>query len=159
MHLNVSQDDSQITIDQSTTANIPAIEEQWPYDWQMREHKDAVMGKVAAKSHWVQLSDVQGEDASWLTGEGWLDGGNGDDGKQVEAFVDGIDGGWTAHQVSVKPKASIPASSINRSKLTHARSGDSSLTTDSGTLSVASLYEQRMESSQARVKLIYEFNK
>lgn len=101
MHLNVSQDSSQVTIDQSTTASIPAIKEQWPFDWQMREHKDAVMGKVAAKSHWVQLNEVQGEDASWLIGEGWLDDGNGDEGKQVEAFVDGIDGGWTAHQVSL----------------------------------------------------------
>lgn len=58
------------------------------------------MGKVASKARWIKLDEVQGEDSAWLTGEGWLSDGNAGDGRLVEAWVDGIDGKWTAHHVS-----------------------------------------------------------
>lgn len=61
------------------------------------------MGLVKSKARWVQLSEVQGNDASWLTGEGWESDGNGEGGKQVEAWVDGVKGEWTAQHVSLFP--------------------------------------------------------
>lgn len=97
----MSQTPTETTIEQSTTAKIPAITEKWPYDWQERETKDLVMGVVRSKARWIKVGDeeVQGEDAAWLMVEGWLIEGNGQEGKQVEAWVD-ADGGWTAHHVS-----------------------------------------------------------
>lgn len=52
------------------------------------------MGVVGSKARWIKAGDgeVQGEDATWMTGEGWLNESNGQDGKQVEAWID-ADGG------------------------------------------------------------------
>lgn len=58
----------------------------------MRESKDPVMGKVAAKARWARTDSV--EDAEFLDG-GWEEEG----GEQIEAYVQSLQGGWTAHQV------------------------------------------------------------
>lgn len=80
-------------IDQKTTANIPAVNEEWITDWEFRETKDAVMGPVKAKAKRSEPSNV--DDSDFLSG-GWLDEGK----EQVEAYVEGVGAGWTAHQVS-----------------------------------------------------------
>ena len=80
-------------IDQKTTANIPAVNEEWITDWGSRETKDPVMGKVKAKARWADPSTV--EDSDFLDG-GWLR----EDQDLVEAFVESVGDSWTAHQVS-----------------------------------------------------------
>jgi hypothetical protein len=79
-------------IDQTTTANIPAVNEEWITDWTIRTSKDPVMGEVKAKARWTKPGDV--EDADFLAG-GWTDESN----EQIEAFVESEKDGWTAHQV------------------------------------------------------------
>ena len=99
VYLNVSQSkDGESTIfkiDQTTTAGIPAVKEEWITDWEMRETKDAVMGRVKAKAKWSKVDEV--EDGDFLAGD-WLDEGP----EQIEAHVESVDSGWTAHQVSSK---------------------------------------------------------
>lgn len=80
-------------IDQKTTASIPAVNEEWITDWEMRETKDRVMGAVKAKAKWAKPADVE-DDGDFLAG-GWLDKGA----EQIEAYVESVGGGWTAHQV------------------------------------------------------------
>ena len=86
---------TQYKIDQSTTASIPAVKEQWITDWEFREYKDPVMGKVRAKARLAEPKSV--EDSDYLASS-WLDEGN----EQVEGFVESIESGWTAHQVSAE---------------------------------------------------------
>ena len=50
------------------------------------------MGQVKAMARWAEPGSV--EDSDFLSG-GWLDEGS----EQVEAFVEGVGAGWTAHQV------------------------------------------------------------
>ena len=80
-----------IYIDQSTTANIPAIKEQWILDWQEREQKDAALGPVKSKSRWSKLQDVD---------DTYLKEGNREEGEVVEAYVESTKNGWKGRQVS-----------------------------------------------------------
>lgn len=97
LHISQSQDNdnTKFRIDQKTTANIPAVNEEWITDWESRETKDPVMGMVKAKARWSEAGSV--DDSDFLAG-GWLDEGK----EQVEAFVEGVGAGWTAHQVSFR---------------------------------------------------------
>jgi hypothetical protein len=79
-------------IDQKTTANIPAVNEEWITDWQMRESQDPVMGLVQAKAKWSHPSKIDHAD---FLADGWLDEGP----EQIEAYVESSGDGWTAHQV------------------------------------------------------------
>ena len=94
LHISQSKEGSRIKykIDQTTTANIPAVNEEWITDWTFRTSKDPVMGEVKAKARWTSPGHV--EDADFLAG-GWIDEGN----EQIEAFVESEKDGWTAHQV------------------------------------------------------------
>ncbi|KAK3701647.1 hypothetical protein LTR37_015398 [Vermiconidia calcicola] len=94
LHVTQSKDGSstKYRIDQTTTASIPAVNEEWITDWEFRETKDPVMGKVRAKAKWAEPGSI--EDSDFLAG-GWLDEG----GEQVEAYVEGVGSGWTAHQI------------------------------------------------------------
>ena len=80
-------------INQSTTANIPAVNEDWITDWQFRDQKDPVMGQVASKARWIESGSLENSD--FFAGS-WLDESTG----HVEAVVESVEGGWTAHQVS-----------------------------------------------------------
>lgn len=95
LHISQSEDNgnTKFRIDQKTTANIPAVNEEWITDWESRETKDPVMGLVKAKARWSEPTAVG--DSDFLAG-GWLDEGK----EQVEAFVESPGSGWTAHQVS-----------------------------------------------------------
>lgn len=97
VYLHISQSEeggnTKYRIDQRTTANIPAVNEEWITDWDARETKDPVMGPVKAKARWSEPGAV--DDSDFLAG-GWLDEGK----EQVEAFVESPGSGWTAHQVS-----------------------------------------------------------
>lgn len=97
VYLDISQTKEGSTmrykIDQSTTANIPAVNEEWFTDWSFRTSNDPVMGEVRAKAKFSKLNEI--EDGDFLAG-GWLDEG----GEQFEAFVESIKDAWTAHQVS-----------------------------------------------------------
>lgn len=88
-------------IDQKTTANIPAVNEEWITDWEFRESKDPVMGLVNAKARWSDPGSV--DDSDFLAGQ-WMDEGK----QQVEAFVASDKGGWTAHQVCLEERQ-VPA--------------------------------------------------
>lgn len=98
LHITQSKDgdSDKYRIDQSTTANIPAVKEEWITDFEFRESKDPVMGRVRAKARWSEPRKI--EDADFLADVpgGWFDEGK----QQVEAFVESPQGGWTAHQVS-----------------------------------------------------------
>lgn len=83
---------SKYKIDQSTTAHIPAVKEEWITDWEFREQKDPVMGRVRSKARLIELGGL--EDSDFLEGS-WLDEGK----QQVDAFVESVESGWTAHQV------------------------------------------------------------
>lgn len=75
------------------------MNEEWITDWRMRESTDRVMGKVSAKAMWVKMGEV--EDGEFLDG-GWEEE---EGGELVEAFVESLEGGWTARQVgSVRMK-------------------------------------------------------
>jgi hypothetical protein len=68
------------------------VNEEWITDWQFRTAKDPVMGEVKARARWSKLGGV--DDSDYLA-NGWVDEGQ----DQVEAFVQSVKGGWTAHQV------------------------------------------------------------
>ena len=95
LHITQSQDGSmtEYRIDQTTTANIPAVNEEWITDWEFRETKDPVMEKVRAKARWAEPDSV--DDSKFLAGE-WLDEGA----EHVEAYVESVESEWAAHQVS-----------------------------------------------------------
>ena len=101
VYLNISQtsegDNTKYKIDQSTTANIPAVNEMWITDWEFREIKDPVMGKVRSKARWIEPGSV--EDSDFLASE-WLDEGK----EQVEAYVESVESSWIAHQVRSNSK-------------------------------------------------------
>lgn len=82
-------------IDQTTTAKIPGVNEEWITDWEFRESKDPVMGDVKAKARWTKPDSV--EDSDFLAG-GWEENGE----QQIEALVESLEHGWTAHQVSYR---------------------------------------------------------
>ena len=81
---------TQIFIDQSTAASIPAINEEWILDWQDREQKDAILGKVKSKSRWRKKGEIS---------QGWLTEGLEED-EVVEALVVSQESDWKAEQVS-----------------------------------------------------------
>lgn len=86
---------SEYLIKQSTTASIPAINEEWypedpSYEW--RENKDPFLGPVRSRAKWVKVDEVDGEGKGFLTQD--LEG------EVVEAEVEGLgDVGWRAKQV------------------------------------------------------------
>lgn len=94
VNLSISQrGDEEIHIDQSTTASIPAIKEEWyPKEYEWREQKDTFLGKVKSRSRWVRAAELQGV-AGFLT-EG-LEGGQ----EVIEAEVESLENGWRASQV------------------------------------------------------------
>ena len=95
LHISQTKDGSntKYTIDQTTTASIGTVNEEWITDWTVRATKDPVMGNVSAKARWSRPADA--DDADFLAG-GWIDEGE----EHVEAFVEHAEDGWTAHQVS-----------------------------------------------------------
>ncbi|KAK5114772.1 hypothetical protein LTR85_010085 [Meristemomyces frigidus] len=85
--------DSEIYIDQSTTANIPAIKEEWyPRDHEWRENKDSFLGKVKSRSRWAKVSELSGA-------EGLLTEGVDGDAEVIESEVESVENGWRAVQV------------------------------------------------------------
>ena len=96
VYLSISQtkegSNTKYTIEQSTTADIPGVNEEWTTDWQFRTSEDPVMSEVQAKARWSKPGNV--DDSDYLAG-GWLDEGE----EQIEAVVESFVGGWTAHQV------------------------------------------------------------
>jgi len=95
VNLTVAQNDdsSEIRIKQSTTANIPAVQEEWyPRDHEWRETKDALMGKVKSRSRWVEVNELDHSEAFLKEG---LDSGT----EVVEAEVESLENGWRAMQV------------------------------------------------------------
>ena len=86
--------DDEIHIDQSTTASIPAVKEEWyPKDQEWRETKDAFLGKVKSRSRWVKVEELEGREA-FLT-----QGLNADD-EVIESEVEGLGSTpWEAVQV------------------------------------------------------------
>ena len=103
LHISQSKEGSntKYKIDQKTTASIPAVNEEWITDWDLRTTKDAVMGEVKAKAKWSKPGDVH--DSDFLAG-GWKDEGE----EQIEAFVESPKGGWTAHQVCLAWQEKYP---------------------------------------------------
>lgn len=93
VYLEISQKGSnEYHIDQTTTASIPAIKEEWYLDWEWREQKDAILGKVKSRSRWIKVSELENA-AGFLT-----DGLKGDD-QAVEAIVESLGNGWDARQI------------------------------------------------------------
>lgn len=92
--LDVSQPSAdEIHIKQSTTASIPAIDEEWyPGDYEWREQSDKLLGKVRSRSRWAKVDELGGFDAFLVKGLG------GDD-EVIQADVESRDGGWKAVQV------------------------------------------------------------
>lgn len=88
---------SEYHIKQSTTASIPAVQEEWypedsSHSW--RENNDSFLGKVKSRSKWSKAGEVNGE------GKDFLVQGLGDGDEVVEAEVEGLgDVAWRATQV------------------------------------------------------------
>ena len=91
VNLSISQQgDKEIHIDQSTTASIPALKEEWyPSDHEWREQKDSFLGKVRSRSRWAKASELE---------DGFLKEGLGNDGETIEAEVESLESGWKAMQ-------------------------------------------------------------
>lgn len=95
VNLDVSQPSAdEIKIKQSTTASIPAIQEEWyPGDHDWREQSDKLLGKVRSRSRWAKVSELEGF-------EGFLIEGLSDEDEVIQAEVESVDGGgWKAIQV------------------------------------------------------------
>jgi len=92
VNLNIKQpSDNEIHIEQSTTAAVLAvIKEEWYFDWESRDQKDAFLGKVKSKSRWTTAKEIKD---GFLTGE--LD----PEEEIIEAEVESYDYGWKARQV------------------------------------------------------------
>lgn len=84
----------EIFIDQTTTASIPAINEEWyPGDHKWREQDDKVMGKVKSRAHWAKVSELEDTDAQLVKGLS-------DDDEIIEAEVESLGATvWKARQV------------------------------------------------------------
>ena len=94
VNLDISQPSAdEIKIKQSTTANIPAIDEEWyPGDHEWREQSDKLLGKVRSRSRWAkvsELTDFDGFLVSDLSGENAV----------IQADVESRDSDWKAVQV------------------------------------------------------------
>lgn len=94
VNLDVSQQNlNEIHIKQSTTANIPAIDEEWyPGDHEWREQSDKLLGKVRSRSRWAKVSELDGFDGFLLEGL------KGED-EVIQADVESRDSDWKAIQV------------------------------------------------------------
>lgn len=94
VNLDVSQPSAdEIHIKQSTTANIPAIDEEWyPGDREWREQSDKLLGKVRSRSRWAKVSELEG------FGDFLLEGLKGED-EVIQADVESRDSDWKAVQV------------------------------------------------------------
>lgn len=86
--------DSEIHIKQSTTANIPAVQEEWyPKDHEWRENKDSFLGRVKSRSRWAKVSELEGA-------EGFLTEGLGAEEEVIESEVESLESsGWKAVQI------------------------------------------------------------
>jgi hypothetical protein len=98
INLSIRQEsDEEIYIDQSTTASIPAVKEEWfpPRSgaWaEWRQNKDAFLGTVRSRSRWVKVREFEGD--------AWLVDGLEKDEQVVEAEVQAVGGTeWKASQV------------------------------------------------------------
>jgi len=94
LSITQSSSPSEIHIKQSTTASIPAVNEEWyPDDNEWRETKDSFLGKVKSRSRWCRVSEVEG-------GGGFLTEGLQGEEEVVEAVVEGLGSTpWKATQV------------------------------------------------------------
>ena len=98
----------EIHIEQSTSASIPGIKEEWypppasssstDQQGEWRENKDALMGRVRSRSRWARVGELE---EAGLGGEaGFLLEGLRGDRETVVAEVEGMEGeGWRAVQV------------------------------------------------------------
>lgn len=94
VNLDVSQPSKdEIKIKQSTTANIPAIDEEWyPGDHEWREQADKLLGKVRSRARWAKVSELQDYDGFLLKDLGGED-------EVIQADVESRDADWKAVQV------------------------------------------------------------
>lgn len=94
VNLDISQPSAdEIKIKQSTTANIPAIDEEWyPGDHEWREQSDKLLGKVRGRSRWARVSELEGFD-------GFLVKDLSEGGEVIQADVESRDADWKAVQV------------------------------------------------------------
>lgn len=83
---------------QGTSAiSIPAVQEMWTLDWEMREQDDAFLGKVRSKSRWTTVAKVKEAYSGYLT-EGLS--GDSDDSELIESYVESVESdGWKATQI------------------------------------------------------------
>jgi hypothetical protein len=102
INLSITQhSDDEILIEQSTTAGIPAVKEEWyppassKGSWgEWRENEDSFLGKVRSRSRWVKVGQLDGK------GDAWLIEGLSKDEEVVEADVQAFGGTeWKARQV------------------------------------------------------------
>ncbi|KAK4961436.1 hypothetical protein LTR10_001926 [Elasticomyces elasticus] len=93
VNLKVTQHgDDEIHIDQTTTASIPAVKEDWyPKDHEWRETKDSFLGRVKSRSRWAKVSELE---------QGFLTEGLGGEDEVIESEVEALEGTeWKAVQV------------------------------------------------------------
>ncbi|KAK5687121.1 hypothetical protein LTS10_001258 [Elasticomyces elasticus] len=93
VNLKVTQHgDDEIHIDQTTTASIPAVKEEWyPKDHEWRETKDSFLGRMKSRSRWAKVSELE---------QGFLTEGLGGEDEVIESEVEALDGTeWKATQV------------------------------------------------------------
>ena len=81
---------------QGTSAiSIPAVQEMWTLDWEMREQDDAFLGKVRSKSRWTTAAKVKEAYSGYLT-----EGLSGDESELIESYVESVESdGWKATQI------------------------------------------------------------
>ncbi|TKA72659.1 hypothetical protein B0A55_07241 [Friedmanniomyces simplex] len=93
VNLTITQKgDGEIHIDQTTTASMPAVKEEWyPKDHEWRETKDSFLGKVRSRSRWTKAVELE---------KGFLTEGLGGEDEVIESEVEALEGTeWRAVQV------------------------------------------------------------
>jgi len=96
--LEVEQSENEIRIKQSTgttAVSIPAVQEMWTLDWEMRKQDDAFLGKVRSKSRWTTAEKVKEAHSGYLS-----EGLSGGDSELIESYVESAESdGWKATQI------------------------------------------------------------
>lgn len=78
-----------------TTANAPAGDIEWIFDFEWREKKDPGLGLLKGRARFISsLADI--DDAEYLA-QGWIES---EGTEHFEFMVESIDNGWTSHQAS-----------------------------------------------------------
>ena len=87
-----------VDITNTATGGISSTTELRTLDWTFREHKDGIFGEVRGKSRFVKLDNLERgkEGDDWLK-KGWED----ENGEFIQSYVESVDNGWTADQVSL----------------------------------------------------------